>query len=128
MKASVGRAVAMIAMVGVCLVPLLPTQHVHRGVVGDRHARTLIHRHLAPHTAPNGTHVDHPGVAEGEPEWLADPQGILPQTPTVTWDVTVLGWHALAPPMGPVGRVLLPSDTVQHAPPFRSPDPRGPPL
>jgi hypothetical protein len=128
MKTSVRRAVALVTMVGVCLVPLLPPQHLHRSVLGNRHALTLIHRHLAPHTTPNGTHIDHPGVAEGAPQWLADPPAAVPQPPAFTQDVTRPLWHALVPPLGPVDQVLLPSDTVPHAPLLRSPDLRGPPF
>jgi hypothetical protein len=128
MKTSVRRAVVLLTMVGVCLVPLLPPQHLHRGVLGKRHAFTLIHRHLAPHTTPNGTHVERPGVEEGAPQWLADPLGAVPQPPAVPWDVTRPLWHALVPPLGSVDQVLFSSDTVPHASLLRSPDLRGPPF
>lgn len=128
MRASVRRGIALMTTVGVCLVPMLPPEHLHRAAVRDRHAHVLIHRHFAPHTTPNGTHIERPGAEEGAPQWLPDPPCAVPQPPAVTWDVTPPLWHPFVPPLGAVDQVLLPSDTVPHAPPLGSPDLRGPPF
>src|ERR1700733_4809406 len=113
MRATIRCAVALMTTVGVCLVPMLPPEHLHRAAVGDRHA-VLIHRHVAPHTTPNGTHIERPGVEEGAPQWLADPQGAVPRPPADTWGVIPLLWHSLVPPLRSANGVSSPSETLEH--------------
>jgi hypothetical protein len=128
MKANVRRASALIAMVGLLVVPILPPEHIHRGPLGVRHNHTLIHRHFAPHTTSNGTHLEHPGVQEGPPLWLADPAGSLTHTLSLTADNTLLLFHVLLPPSGMGEYVVAQPDTSIHAPPRLPFSLRAPPL
>src|SRR5580704_3221746 len=128
MRGIVHRTAVLIALVGLLAAPILPPEHMHRGPLGSAHGRTLVHRHVAPHTTPNGTHIDHPGMAEGAPLWLADPAGSLPHPPAMTADATLLLWHALAPPWTAGESVIAAPETSVHSPPPLSIAPRAPPL
>ena len=122
------RAVVLTTVIGIVVATVLPPEHIHRGPAGVLHTHTLVHRHFAPHTTPNGTHVDRPGVPEGAPQWLDDPSGSLPSLPLLAADNTVLLFCALHPPLGRGDDVTSPPETSVHAPP-RSPFAlRAPPL
>jgi hypothetical protein len=75
------KAAAAAALIALLLVPMLPPEHLHRGAVdAHHHTSTLVHRHFAAHTSPNGTHVGNRGGGEGAPVWLTDPDGCLPDS------------------------------------------------
>ena len=127
MRGTVHRTAVLIALIGLLAAPILPPEHMHRGPLGSAHGRTLVHRHFAPHTTPNGTHIEHPGVAEGAPLWLADPAGSLPHPPSMTVDATLLLWHALVPPWGAGESVVAAPEPSVHGPPRFPRSSRAPP-
>jgi hypothetical protein len=51
MIARIRRASALITLLAVSIAPLLPPEHIHRGVVRGQ-VHLLVHRHFAPHTSP----------------------------------------------------------------------------
>jgi hypothetical protein len=85
------RAAAATALIALVLAPMLPPEHLHRGAVdAHHHTSTLVHRHFAAHTSPNGTHVGNRGAGEGTPVWLADPGGCLPDSVPLSPGVAVV--------------------------------------
>jgi hypothetical protein len=127
MRGTVQTTVVLIALVGLLAAPILPPEHMHRGALGSAHGRTLVHRHFAPHTTANGTHIDHPGVAEGAPLWLGDPIGSLPHPPSMTGQTTLLLSHALIPPLGAGESVAAAPEASVHGPPPLPLSSRAPP-
>jgi hypothetical protein len=119
------RVAAFVTLVGFLLAPMLPPAHVHRGASGS-HA-SFVHRHFAPHTTASGTHVGHPGVADGAPQWLDDPVGSTPDSPVVRAEPTALGFHVLRPPLARGEYVASPPEPSVHAPPGRPTGLRAPP-
>jgi hypothetical protein len=121
------RVAAFVTLVSVLLAPMLPPAHIHRGASGF-HAHSFVHRHFAPHTTANGTHVGQSGVAEGAPQWLDDPIGSTPDSPVVRAEPAVLLFHIVLPPLGKDDYVAPPPEPSVHAPPRRLVGPRAPPL
>jgi hypothetical protein len=107
---------------------VLPPEHIHRGTVGLRHTHSVVHRHFAPHTTSNGTHMDRPGVPEGAPQWLDDLAGAIPALPLVAADNAVVLFCALCPPPGREDYVTSHLETSVHAPPHPPFAPRSPPF
>jgi hypothetical protein len=122
------RAVVLTTVIGIVVASVLPPEHIHRGPIGLPHTHTLVHRHFAPHTAPNGTHIDRPGVPEGAPQWLDDPSGSLPLLPLVAADNTVLLFCAPYPALERGDYATSPPETCVHAPPRPPFALRAPPL
>jgi len=114
------QPIALVVLASVVVLPMLPPEHIHRG-----HAHTLVHRHFSPHTSATGSHVGHPGVEEGAPQWLADPTGALPHAESITAEAS-LSSQLLIPRATRHSRAAVPEPAV-HGPPGRIFGDRAPP-
>jgi len=121
------KAAAVAALIALVMVPMLPPEHVHRGAVdAHHHTSTLVHRHFAAHTSPNGRHVGERGAGEGAPVWLADPGGCLPDSVPLHSAVVVVGAEQWPPQSS--GRVISVAPRLAFAdPPHASFGLRAPP-
>jgi hypothetical protein len=124
---NIQRAAALVTSVGLVLGSMLPPEHMHR-VASRLHGHSFVHRHFAPHTTANGTHLDHPAAAEGVPHWLDDPRGSTPDPPVVRAEPTGLLFYVLRPPLATSDDVAPPSEPSVHAPPDQSIGLRAPPF